>query len=216
MSRTPSAPRTVLLTGFEPFAGAATNPSWRAAHALHGKRIAGHRIVARELPVAFGESLKRLRAAIREVRPAAVVCVGLAASRDAISLERIAINLDDARIPDNAGRQPIDVPVVDGGPDAYFSTLPIKAIFAALRTARIPAEVSQTAGTYVCNHVFYGLMHLLRRRRGVRAGFIHVPPTDDSAESGLPLDTLVEALRIAVRATLATNDGARVSAGAID
>lgn len=206
----------MLLTGFEPFAGAATNPSWQAAHALHGKRIAGHRIVARELPVAFGESLKRLRAAIREIRPAVVVCVGLAASRDAISLERIAINLDDARIPDNAGRQPIDTAIVEGGAAAWFSTLPVKAIHAAIGAAGIPVEVSQTAGTYVCNHVFYGLMHALRHRRGVRASFVHVPPAIGATARGLPLDAIVEALRIAVRVTLSTSEDARVSAGAID
>jgi len=216
VSRKPPVPRTVLLTGFEPFAGAATNPSWQAAQALHGRRIAGHRIVARELPVAFGASLKRLRAAIREVRPAAVVCVGLAASRDAISLERIAINLDDARIPDNAGRQPIAAAIVEGGPAAWFSTLPVKAIHAAIDAAGIPVEVSQTAGTYVCNHVFYGLMHALRRRRGVRAGFVHVPPAIGTSARGLPLEAIVDALRIAVRVTLSTSEDARVSAGAID
>lgn len=210
------APRNVLLTGFEPFAEAAVNPSWQAVRALHGRRIAGHRVVARELPVAFGESSKRLRAAIRDTRPAAVLCVGLAASRDAISLERVAINLDDARIPDNAGRQPIDAAIVEGGPAAYFTTLPIKAIHAAIGAAGLPVEVSQTAGTYVCNHVFYGLMHALRRRRGVRAGFVHVPPAMDASARGLPLDAIVEALRIAVRVTLTTSEDTRVSAGAVD
>ena len=216
MTRTHPAPRTVLLTGFGPFAGAAANPSLQAVRALHGRRIAGHRLVARELPVEFGESLKRLRAAIREVRPVAVVCVGLAAGRGAVSLERIAINVDDARIPDNAGRQPIDAAVVEGGPAAYFSTLPVKAIHAAIAEAGIPAEVSQTAGTYVCNHVFYGLMHALRHRRRVRAGFLHVPPAIEDAGQGLPLASIVEALRIAVRVALAGSDDARVSAGAID
>ncbi|MCW5582102.1 MAG: pyroglutamyl-peptidase I [Luteimonas sp.] len=216
MNHRSSAPRTVLLTGFEPFAGAASNPSWEAVRVLHGRRIAGHRVVARELPVAFGASLATLRAAIRAARPGAVICVGLAAGREAISLERIAINVDDARIPDNAGRQPVDTPVVGGGPDAYFATLPVKAILAALRTAGIPAEVSQTAGTYVCNHVFYGLMHALRRRHGVRAGFIHVPPALDAGARGLPLDTIVDALRIAVRVTLSTDKDARVPAGALD
>lgn len=216
MSRKPATRRNVLLTGFEPFGGAASNPGWQAVRALHGTRIAGHRIVARELPVEFGESLKRLRAMIREVRPDVVICVGLAASRGAVSLERIAINLDDARIPDNAGRQPIDTAIVEGGPAAWFSSLPIKAIHAAIGAAGIPVEVSQTAGTYVCNHVFYGLMHALRRRRRVRAGFIHVPPTTDTDPRGLPPDAIVKALRIAVRTTLATNEDARVSAGAID
>lgn len=212
MSTRPHKPApTVLLTGFAPFDGDDRNPSWEAARALHGRRIAGHRVVARELPVEFGASLALLRRAIREVRPALVLCVGLAGGRDAVSLERIAINVDDARIPDNAGRQPIDEPVVPGGPAAYFSTLPIKAMYAALRDAGVPVEVSQTAGTFVCNHVFYGLMHALRRRRGIRAGFVHVPRT-----AVLPLEATIEALRIAIRAALITPVDRRIGAGATD
>ena len=219
MSGKSSASRTVLLTGFAPFDGDAVNPSWQAARALHGRRIAGHRVTARELPVAFGDSLKALRAAILETRPAVVVCVGLAASRRAISLERIAVNLDDARIPDNAGRKPIDVPVVRAGPAAYFSTLPVKAIRAAIEATGMPAEVSQSAGTYVCNHVFYGLMHALRRRPRVRAGFVHVPPAvaaGAAGSEGLPLAAIVDALRITIATTLSTGEDVRVSAGAID
>lgn len=202
---------TVLLTGFAPFDGDPSNPSWEAVRALHGRHIVGHRLVARELPVEFGTSLATLRHAIRATRPALVLCIGLASGRDAISLERIAINVDDARIPDNAGRQPVDVPVVAGGPAACFSTLPIKAMYAVLREAGIPAEVSQTAGTFVCNHVFYGLMHALRRRRGVRAGFVHVPRT-----AVLPLEVTVEALRIAIRAALTTPVDRRIGTGATD
>src|SRR5690606_1844915 len=153
---------TVLLTGFAPFGDDETNPSWDAVRLLHGRRVAGHRLEARCLPVAFGASLTALRAAIRELRPRVVVCTGLAAGRAHVSLERIAINVDDARIPDNAGASPVDEPVVPDGPAAYFATLPIKAIVEAMRKAGIPAAVSQTAGTYVCNHVFYGLMHALR------------------------------------------------------
>ncbi len=205
-----SAP-TVLLTGFAPFDGDDRNPSWEAVRALHGRRVAGHRIVARELPVEFGASLALLRRAIRELRPALVLCVGLAAGRDAISLERVAINVDDARIPDNAGRQPIDEPILRGGPAAYFSTLPIKAMYAALREAGIPAEVSQTAGTFVCNHVFFGLMHALRRHRRIRAGFVHVPPI-----AVLPLDVTTEALRIAIRTALTTPVDRCIGAGATE
>lgn len=226
-------PPTVLLTGFAPFGGDARNPSWDAIAPLHRRRIGGHRVVARCLPVEFGASSRTLRAAIRETRPRMVVCVGLAAGRDAISLERIAINVDDARIPDNAGACPVDAAVVPGAPAAYFATLPIKAMRAALRDAGIPAEVSQTAGTYVCNHVFYALMHALQRTPAVRAGFIHVPPAchADGANggvagqvhhpgnggerpSGLPLATITEALRIAVRVALATGDDLRQAAGA--
>ncbi|MDH5834045.1 pyroglutamyl-peptidase I [Luteimonas kalidii] len=211
--------RHVLLAGFAPFDGAAGNPSWDAARVLDGEEIAGHRVVARRLPVEFGVARDALRRAILEVRPALVLCTGLASGRDKISLERVAINVDDARIPDNAGRQPVDLAVVRGGPAAYFSTLPIKAMYAAIREAGIPAEVSQSAGTYVCNHVFYGMMHMLRRRR-IRAGFVHVPPAIDNAAAGtpgaLPLESIVEALRIALRVALSTPHDRRIGAGATE
>lgn len=211
--------RTVLLTGFQPFGGEQVNPSWQAVSALHGLRIAGHRVVARELPVAFGTSLKTLRTALKETQPSLVICVGQAGGRAQLSLERVAINVDDARIPDNRGQQPIDVPVIADGPAAYFSTLPVKAMREALRDAGFPAEVSQTAGTYVCNHVFYGLMHALRRQRAVRAGFIHIPysPAQASMHPGAPsvaVDTVTEALRLAVRVALKTRTDARLAAGA--
>jgi len=208
----------VLLTGFAPFGGDTTNPSRDAARLLHGRQIAGHRIVARELPTEFGASLRVLRAHVRDIRPRLVLCTGLAAGREQVSIERIAINIDDARIPDNAGHQPVDVPVVGNGPAAYFSTLPIKAILVALREAGVPAEVSQTAGTFVCNHVFYGLMHTLRRRRTLRAGFVHVPwpvadaPSSDGA-AGLTLPRIAEALRIVLHAALTTPTDRRIAAG---
>jgi pyroglutamyl-peptidase len=198
---------TVLLTGFEPFGDEAINPSWEAVRALHGARIGGHRIEARCLPVVFGAANDRLRKAIADVKPALVVCVGQAGGRAQLSLERIAINVDDARRPDNAGRSPIDAPIVAAGPAAYFSTLPIKRLRQALQRAGIPAEISQTAGTYVCNHVFYGLMRALRRRHGVRGGFVHIPwspeqATNHPGEPGLPTDTVIAALRLIVRTTL--------------
>ncbi len=209
--RTPN----VLLTGFAAFGGDAVNPSWQAVSRLHGRQVAGHRVVARELPTEFGTALRALRAALHEVRPALVLCVGLASTRSRIGLERIAINVDDARIPDNAGRQPVDVPVVPDGPAAYFATLPIKAMLAALRGAGIDAEVSQTAGTFVCNHVFYGLMHALRRTPAVRGGFIHVPYPAASG-AGLTLERMSEALRIALRTALMTRHDAHIGAGAED
>ncbi len=205
----------VLLTGFAPFGGDAVNPSWRAVSRLHRRQVAGHRIVARELPTEFGAAAIALRAALREVKPALVLCVGLAATRSRLSIERIAINVDDARIPDNAGLRPIDVPVVANGPAAYFATVPIKAMLGALRAAGIDAEVSQTAGTFVCNHVFYALMHALRRRPAVRGGFIHVPyPADGGA--ALTLERMTQALRIALQTALTTAHDARIAAGAED
>jgi pyroglutamyl-peptidase len=213
------AARTVLLTGFAPFGGDAVNPSLEAVALLDGRRVRGHRIETRALPVEFGASLRALRRALRETRPAAVVCVGLAGGRAQLSLERVAINVDDARIPDNAGAQPVDAPVVAGGPAAYFSTLPLKRTLLALRRAGIPAQVSQTAGTYVCNHVFYGLMHALRRQPRVRAGFIHVPyspalATYHAGAPSLPVEAMAEGLRIALRCALAGDGDDRVAAGA--
>lgn len=209
---------TILLTGFEPFGGETDNPSWDAVAALQGRRIAGHRVVSRRLPVVFGESLRVLRSAIRELDPALVLCIGQAGGRSAVSFERIAINVDDARIADNAGACPVDAAIVASGPAAYFATLPIKAMHAAVNRAGIPAEVSQTAGTYVCNHVFYGLMHALRGR-GIRAGFVHIPYSPQQAARhpgapSLPVDLVVDALRIAVRVALTTGEDLRVAAGA--
>lgn len=214
----PSSPATVLLLGFAPFGGETVNPSWEAVRQLHGRRVAGHRIVARRLPVEFGASLKALRAAVREVKPKLVLCVGQAGGRAAISLERVAINLDDARIPDNAGAQPVDVEIVRHGPAAYFTGLPIKAMFAALRENGIPAEVSQTAGTYVCNHVFYGLMHMLRNRR-IRGGFVHIPYSPEQADrhpgaTGIAIETVVRGLRIALQVALTVESDLKLPAGA--
>jgi pyroglutamyl-peptidase len=209
---------TILLTGFAPFGGETVNPSWQAVRQLHGRHVGGHRIVARQLSVEFGTALHELRAAIRETRPALVLCVGQAGGRAALSLERVAINVDDARIPDNAGAQPVDAPIVAGGPDAYFTGLPIKAMLAALRDAGIPAEVSQTAGTYVCNHVFYGLMHALRNRR-IRGGFMHIPYSPEQAAlhpgaPGLAVETVVRALRIVLSVALETGADRKLAAGA--
>ena len=209
---------SVLLTGFAPFGGETINPSWQAVSALDGAEIAGHRVVARRLPVEFGASLSALRDAIHETSPALVLCVGQAGGRAHLSLERVAINVDDARIPDNNGAQPIDVPVVDGGPVAYFATLPIKAMLADLIAHGIPAEISQTAGTYVCNHAFYGVMHALRDYPGIRGGFIHIPYTPEQAARhpgapSLAAETVILALRIALNTALTTMQDRRMAAG---
>ena len=215
--------RTVLLTGFDPFGGESLNPSWLAAEALHGETIAGRRIVAVQLPTSFARSPRTLRAAIRRHAPELIVCVGQAGGRAQISLERVAINVDDARIADNDGAQPVDTPIVRGGPAAYFSTLPIKTMFAALREADVPAEISQTAGTFVCNRVFYALMHALAEdghlRGGVRGGFVHIPylPEQAAAHPGAPslsLGIVVAGLRIMIETALRTRKDRRIAAGA--
>lgn len=197
--------RTVLLTGFDPFGGASINPAWLAVQTLHGRQLQGHRVVAAQLPTVFGQSLRMLEALLAEHRPALVMCVGQAGGRRAISIERVAINVDDAPIADNAGARPIDTPVLPGAPAAYFSTLPIKAMLSALQEAGLPAEVSQTAGTYVCNHVFFGLMHALATDpalRHTRGGFVHVPWLPEQGVPSMALDDTVRGLRLALQCAL--------------
>lgn len=209
---------TLLLTGFDAFAGASLNPSWLAVRSLDGEWVAGHKLVAAQLPTSFVESLQALKRLMQKHKPAMVICVGQAGGRSSLSIERIAININDASIADNAGAQPVDKPVVAGAPAAYFSTLPIKAMLRALQQESIPAEVSQTAGTFVCNHVFYGLMHMLVRQRSAkrtRGGFIHLPCLPEQGSPSMQLDTMVRGLRIAVIAALATDTDITQSAGQI-
>jgi pyroglutamyl-peptidase len=209
----------ILLTGFEPFGGETINPSWEAVRALDGWRCTGRATVhARRVGCVFGESLAAMNAAIDELEPRLVIGVGQAGGRSEISPERVAVNLDDARIADNAGHQPIDQPVVAGAPAAYFSTLPIKAMVRDLRAAGIPASVSNSAGSFVCNHVFFGLMHRLAGLKGVRGGFIHVPwlPAQAAQFAGAPsmaLATMIEGLRVAVSTALSVREDLRESGG---
>lgn len=209
-----------LVTGFEPFDGDTVNPSWQIAQALHGTRVQGAAVHAEQLPCTFADAIPALQAALRRHRPQLVLALGQA-GRSVISLERVAINVIDARIADNAGAQPIDEPVRRGAPAAYFSTLPIKAMLAALKRAGVGAEVSQTAGTFVCNQVFFGLMHALRRRPGVRGGFVHVPLLPEQAAarglgSGMPLDQQTEGVRLALATALRTRVDRRLGAGRVD
>ena len=170
----------ILVTGFEPFGGQSLNPSWEVARALHGLQLQGARVVAVQLPCVFAQALPALQQALAQHTPDIVLALGQAEGRCDLSVERIAINVMDARIPDNAGAQPIDVPVIAGGPASYFSTLPIKSLVAGLRAAGFPASVSQTAGTFVCNQVFYALQHTLAGQ-GVHSGFVHLPLLPEQA-----------------------------------
>ncbi|THB84472.1 pyroglutamyl-peptidase I [Pantoea allii] len=212
--------KTVLMTAFEPFGGETINPSWEAVRALEGKQIGGATIVTRQLPVVFSEVLHVLNQALEEIKPDAILSVGQAGGRSDITVERIGINVDDARIPDNAGHQPVDEPIVAGGPAAYFSRLPIKAIVAAVRDAGIPASVSQTAGTFTCNRVMYGLLHWLEQQKSpARGGFIHIPylPEQAAQHSGAPsmaVTTIIQALEIAVKVTLETSEDIKQAGGA--
>ena len=196
---------TVLLTAFEPFDHELINPSWEAVRLLDGLQLqAGVTIIARQLPCAFATAVDCLNQLLAEHDPQLVIATGLGPGRSDISIERVAINLNDARIPDNLGAQPIDTPVIVGGPAAYFSTLPVKAMVKAVREAGIAASVSHTAGTFVCNQVFYSLQHALEGS-GVRSGFIHVPGLPgQGAEPSMALATTVEGLRVAVLAAWAT------------
>lgn len=212
------SPLSVLVTGFDPFGGSDVNPSWNAIHALDGREIAGHRVIGGEIPTVFGASLHKLEALMDRHRPRIVICTGQAGGRPAISLERVAINVNDARIPDNVGAKPIDVPIVPEGPAAYFTSLPIKAMLKALLDGGVRAEVSQTAGTFVCNQTFYGLMHLLAQPRwqGVRGGLIHVPWLPEQGQPHMRLDEIVRGLELAITCAITTHQDIRKEAGALN
>lgn len=211
----------ILVTGIEPFDGETINPSWEAVRVLDGEEIDGHLVVARQLPCVIAEVGAVLTAAIEELDPVLVLCLGQAGGRADISIERVAINVVDARIPDNAGRQPVDEPVIAGGPAAYFSTLPIKALVRALRDAGIPASVSQTAGTYNCNAIFYALSHhIATRHPRLRGGFIHVPylPSMATRHPGAPSlarETVTQAVRIMAATALAVASDIKAGGGAV-
>lgn len=211
--------KTVLLTGFEPFDGADVNPSWEAARALDGWSGPGFQVAARELPCVFGRANLALFDAIDALQPDIVIAVGQGGGRHEISVERVALNVDDANMPDNAGQQPVDATIADGGPAAYFSTLPIKAIVKSLRLRGFPAGVSQTAGTFVCNHVFYGLMQHAQGK-GLKAGFIHVPFLPQqvadraNAAPSMALNDIIDGLRIAVEVAVGVETDVAETGGA--
>lgn len=191
---------SILLTGFEPFGGERLNPSALVAQALHGQHIGGRPVTSLVLPCVFGDAIAALEQELAAQRPALVLCLGQAGGREGVTVERIAVNRDDARIPDNAGAQPLDRAVLPGAPAAYFSRLPVKALVAALQAKDVPAAESLSAGSFVCNHLFYGLMHALRRRRSVQAGFVHLPWLPEQVAErprafALPLDTQVRAVQ---------------------
>lgn len=189
----------ILVTGFDPFGGEPTNPSWEAVRRLPDV-VNGAAILKVQIPTVFGRSADAVRAAILAHDPDVIVSVGQAGGRFSVNPERVAINVDDGRIPDNDGQQPIDTPIRPDGPPAYFSLLPVKAMVTAMRTAGVPAAVSNTAGTYVCNHIMYQVLYLIDRDfPGKRSGFVHVPylPSqviDKPGEPSMGLDEIVTAL----------------------
>ena len=203
--------KKLLITGFQPFDGESVNPALEVAKGLQGKTINGYEVIAREIPVVRFEALKAVQAAIEELQPNAVITIGQAGGRPDITVERVGINIDDFRIPDNKGNQPIDEPVVTGGPVAYWATLPIKKMVANVKAQGIPASVSNSAGTYVCNHLLYGLLHYLttQDKTAIPAGFIHIPylPEQMAVRSGkdaqvatMSLDTLLKGFEVMIAA----------------
>lgn len=183
----------ILITGFQPFGGQSVNPAWEAVRKLPD--VLGDKVLWKlEIPVTFGGAFDAVEAKAAEIDPDVILCVGQAGGRDAVTPERIAVNLQDASIPDNAGNQPVDLPAVADGANAYFTSLPVKAMAAAARALDIPCRLSCTAGTYVCNDVFYRLLHRYRDT-GKRVGFVHVPFLPEQGSPNLPLDSIVRALQ---------------------
>ena len=188
----------ILITGFQPFGGQSVNPAWEAVRKLPD--VLGDKVLWKlEIPVTFGGAFDAVEAKAAEIDPDVILCVGQAGGRDAVTPERIAVNLQDASIPDNAGNQPVDLPVVADGANAYFTSLPVKAMAAAARALDIPCRLSCTAGTYVCNDVFYRLLHRYRDT-GKRVGFVHVPFLPEQGSPNLPLDSIVRALQAMLEA----------------
>ena len=195
----------LLLTAFDPFGGEAINPALEAVKLVR-PLVGSVEIMKLEVPTVFGKSIEKVKEAIEVYHPDVVLSVGQAGGRFDVSVERVAINLDDARIPDNEGNKPIDACIAQDGQPAYFSTLPIKAMVEAIRKEGIPSSISNTAGTFVCNHLMYGVLHLLFSSEGsIRGGFIHVPfippqvVTKGNAPS-LSLTDIVRALEAGIKA----------------
>ena len=194
----------LLLTAFTPFDGEKINPALEAVK-LVKDRIGNLLIVKLEVPTVFGKSIDTVRDAIEREKPDFVLSIGQAGGRAEITPERVAINLDDARIPDNEGNQPIDEPIFPDGENAYFSTLPVKAMVEAIRKEGLPSSLSNSAGTYVCNHLMYGVLYYLDKRPSIKAGFIHVPYIPEQTKNkkempALELSEIVRGLEAAITA----------------
>ncbi len=202
--------KTILITGFAAFGGEKINPSWEAVKQLDQLIIDGHQLIARQLPCSFTESSEHLTKLLEELQPQIVLNIGQAGGRLDISLERVAINLDDARIADNLGTQPIDQTIIKNAPNAYFTNLPLKAILQVARSNGIPASISYSAGTFVCNHVFYTLMHWINKvSPDVRGGFIHIPYLPEQAaalgtQPSMTAETVINGLKIILKTIIAT------------
>ncbi len=216
-----STKRIVLVTGFTPFGGEAINPSWQIAASLPSQ-IGGAVIERLEVPTEFGKAIKITTRVIDKLKPGIVLCLGQAGGRAVLTLERIAINIDDAAICDNAGKQPIDKPIMARGNAAYFATLPIKAMVAAVAKKGLPAAVSNSAGTFVCNHLLYGVLHhIVQKQYATRAGFMHVPylPAQAVSKVGLAsmsLSDMCLGVEVAIAAALIHKADVKLAGGTLD
>ncbi len=210
----------ILVTGFDPFGGEPINPAIESVKLLP-KEIEGAEIIALEIPTVVHKSLQVIQDAVKKYEPDMVLSIGQAGGRSDITVERIGINIDDCRIKDNEGNQPIDEPIFKDGPAAYFVNLPIKAMVEEIRKIGIPASVSNTAGTFVCNHVTYGVRHMLELEgKGRKSGFIHIPylPQQVVEKVGQPsmaLDDIVKGLTAAISAMVKYEEDIKSTGGTI-
>ena len=212
----------ILITGFDPFGGETVNPAYEAVKLLPDT-VKGAEVKKLEIPTVFGEAGKAVEKAIGEYQPDVVICVGQAGGRADISVERVAINLAEAPIPDNAGNEPMDAKVQQDGETAYFATVPVKAMVQNINDHGIPASLSYTAGTYVCNNVMYDLLYMTDKRYpGIRAGFIHVPfSVQQGVGKGqrmptMEIQTIAKALEYALEAVVETEEDTKVQMGITD
>lgn len=193
--------KKLLITGFDPFGGQTVNPSWEAVRLLPG-RIGAYEVTCLQIPTLFGEGARKVRSAAEALHPDVILSVGQAGSRRGVTPEVVGINLREARIPDNGGFQPVNVPIVPDGPAAYFATVPVRAMVDAMTAAGLPCALSYSAGAFVCNDVLYTLLHHYHGT-AVQAGFIHVPFLPEQAGDGMPsmpLKDIVRALTLCVGA----------------
>ena len=214
----------ILVTGFDPFGGEKINPALETIKRLPDA-VLGARIIKLEIPTVVGKSLAKIQEAVEKENPDVVLSIGQAGGRSEITVERVGINIDDCRIPDNEGNQPIDEPIVAGGPSAYFVTVPIKAIVEKIKANKIPASISNTAGTFICNHVCYGVAHLAAARtaagKPMKSGFIHIPflPEQGIGKPALTpsmsLETIVSGITHALEAIVEHDSDIKVSGGKI-
>lgn len=191
--------KRLLITGFEPFGGETINPSWEAVRQLP-ERIGSYNLTKLQIPTVFGEAAEKILDKAGLLQPDVILCIGQAGGRDRVTPEVIGINLRESRISDNAGNRPVNVPVVEKGPAAYFSTVPVRDMAAAIEAAGIPSALSYFAGTFVCNDVLYTLLHHYQGTQ-TQVGFIHVPYQEEQAGKGsfsLPLAEIVRALSVAI------------------